>query len=112
MRGAGTYGCRPAAGQRHCPAGGFAERPGLIRKSQARQIVPEAAASVGGVVMDTWCAATRSSIQVFEVGTSDAVARRWVDDGTRGSCSTRTCQDRKRKSVRLCLKGYDNKTRL
>ena len=101
---AGTYGCRPAAGQRHCPAGGFAGRPGLIEKSLARQSVPGVAASAGGVGMDTWCAATRSSVQVFEVGTSDAVALLGVGWNTRVG-STRTCQDRKRKSVRLCLKG-------
>ena len=61
----GTYSYQPAEGQRCYLEASFAVRPGLIRRSQARQIVTEAAALPHGR-WNTWCAATRSpTVLVF-----------------------------------------------
>lgn len=44
VRWKGTYGCLLAAGQRCCPAAGFAVRRDLIERSRVRQNAPGAAA--------------------------------------------------------------------
>lgn len=112
-----TYGCRLAAGQRHCLAAGSAGRPDLVKRSLARQNVPEAGASGHGGRMDTWCAATGSCVRWWFEGSEGpthegpTLGRCGSATTRRGNGSSRTCQDRKRKSVRLCLKGVDNKTR-
>jgi hypothetical protein len=87
-----TYSYQPAVKRRCCLEAGFAVRPGLIRRSQARQIVTEAAAWPHGH-WSTCCAATRSPVfSCFAVGN---VRRGWEssNDGTRRiRLSKRSCQ--------------------